>query len=209
MDELQADEIEEIIAGVLLVIADVGIGDLENEVEVPAKAGPLEALCMGVNEMILALRAARTESEDYQRQLTAKIETIRKQATVIQTLSSPIMEIWDGVLVLPLIGDIDARRAQAIMGDLLERIAVSHAQCVLVDLTGVEVIDTATIDHLLKLTRASSLLGTRCVLTGLSPALAQSFVELTRGELTAPAKRTLREGLADCIRHLRSPTHAD
>jgi len=209
MSEYMSDEVEETIAEVLMVISDVGIGDLSGEIDLPEEEGPLAALCIGVNEMLRALRTARSETEAYQQELNTRLATIEKQATVIRTLSSPIMEIWEGVLMLPLIGEMQSSRAQLIMEDLLGRVASTQARFVVVDLTGVEVIDTRAVAHLLEVIGATSLLGAECVLTGISPAVAQSVVKLTGGRLPVPSLRTVRDGLRRCVAVLDREARAE
>jgi rsbT co-antagonist protein RsbR len=147
------------------------------------------------------------ESSDYSlsRELERKLEVIERQAAALSELSTPIMEVWEDVLVLPIVGIIDTRRSIDIMEKLLDTIVAKQARCVIIDVTGVEVVDTKTADYLVKIVRAAALLGSRCVLTGLSPAVAQTLAEIgtdLQGVLTL---RSLKEGLEDCLRFLGSP----
>lgn len=137
------------------------------------------------------------------RELEAKLVTIERQAAAIRELSTPVMEIWDDVLVLPIVGVVDTKRSMEIMNNLLERIVETQSRCVIIDVTGVEVVDTKTADYLLKVVRASNLLGTRCVLTGLSPAIAQTLVEIGADLTEVRTLRNLKAGLKDCLRFLR------
>jgi rsbT co-antagonist protein RsbR len=135
-------------------------------------------------------------------ELQRKIEVIERQALAISELSTPVLEIWDDVLVLPIIGTVDTRRSVEIMENLLDRIVTTKSRCVIIDVTGVEVVDTKTADYLTKVARAAGLLGARCVLTGLRPDVAQTLVEVgaeMQGVLTL---RNLRDGLKDCLRFL-------
>jgi rsbT co-antagonist protein RsbR len=137
------------------------------------------------------------------RELEAKLVTIERQAAAIRELSTPVMEIWDDVLVLPIVGVVDTKRSMEIMDNLLQRIVDTQSRCVIIDVTGVEVVDTKTADYLLKVVRASNLLGTRCVLTGLSPAIAQTLVEIGADLAEVRTLRNLKAGLKDCLRFLR------
>lgn len=113
----------------------------------------------------------------------------------IRELSTPIIPIHTGVLVLPLVGAVDSRRAAEITERLLEAIAAHRADLVILDITGVSLIDTSTANHLLMTTRAASLLGSKVVLTGMGPEIAQSVVHLgvdLRGLVTLAS---LRDGL--------------
>lgn len=131
------------------------------------------------------------------------IETInRMQQLVIQELSTPLLQIWEGVLVLPVIGVVDTRRSAQIMERVLEGIVAQQASYVILDITGVEVVDTKTADHFIKVVRASSLLGARCIITGIRPAVAQTLVDIGVDLSAIRTLGNLREGLAECIRNL-------
>lgn len=138
------------------------------------------------------------------RELEDKIATIEQQAAAIQKMSTPVMEIWDEVLALPVVGVVDARRGLDIMTGLLSAIVAKRAKCAIIDITGMEVVDTHAADCLVKVVRAAGLLGTRCVLTGLSPAAAQTLVEVGADLGEVPTRRNLKAGLHDCIQYLQS-----
>ncbi len=97
---------------------------------------------------------------------------------VIQELSTPILPIYAGMLVLPLVGSIDSRRSQDITEQLLMTIAERQAEMVIIDITGVPVIDTEVANHLLMTTRAVRLLGAQVLLVGISAEIAQTIVQL-------------------------------
>lgn len=131
-------------------------------------------------------------------------ELARQREMTIRELSTPVMEVWEDVLVLPVVGVVDTRRSMEIMNTLLERIVSVQAKCVIIDITGVEVVDTKTADYLLRVSRAANLLGTRCVLTGLSPAVAQTLVEIGADLTEVRTLRNLKEGLRDCLKFLKA-----
>jgi rsbT co-antagonist protein RsbR len=137
-------------------------------------------------------------------ELKQKLETIERQAQAIQELSTPVIEIWDDVLVMPVVGIVDTRRSKDIMDSLLHRIVETQSKCAIIDVTGVEIVDTMTADYLLKVVRAARLLGARCVLTGLTPAVAQTLVETGASFEEVPTLRNLKEGLRDCLRFLHT-----
>jgi rsbT co-antagonist protein RsbR len=136
------------------------------------------------------------------RELQRKIEVIEEQTRAINELSTPIMEVWDGVLVLPIVGSMDARRSVVIMDSLLARIVSSQSRCVIIDVTGVENVDTGTADALVKVVRAAALLGAHCVLTGLRPTVAQTLVNIGASLGDVQTLRNLKEGLESCLRYL-------
>jgi rsbT co-antagonist protein RsbR len=98
--------------------------------------------------------------------------------STIRELSTPIIPVYEGILVLPLVGAIDSRRATEITERLLEEIATQQAEIVIIDITGVSLIDTSTANHLLMTTRAASLLGSQVVLVGMGAEIAQTIVQL-------------------------------
>lgn len=114
--------------------------------------------------------------------------------------TTPIIQVWDGVLCLPVIGTVDGERAAEIMQGLLDAIVKEQARYAIVDLTGVEIVDTSTADHLLQLFRAARVLGVDGVLCGIRPAVAQTVVGLGLDMGSVKTTRTLRDALKWCIR---------
>ena len=98
--------------------------------------------------------------------------------STIRELSSPIIPVYEGILVLPLVGSVDSRRATEVTERLLEAISAQQAEIVIIDITGVPVIDTNTANHLLMTTRAANLLGSRVVLVGIGAEIAQTIVHI-------------------------------
>jgi rsbT co-antagonist protein RsbR len=121
------------------------------------------------------LAAAMERLEEEVRERT-RVEEKLQQA--IRSMSTPILRIWEGVLALPVIGLVDEARAAQMMERLLEEIMRSRARFAILDLTGVEVIDTGAADSLLKLVRAAGLLGSRCLISGISPLMARTVIGL-------------------------------
>jgi rsbT co-antagonist protein RsbR len=139
-----------------------------------------------------ALEMARAELEQ-------KLTLIEAQRQEIHALSTPILDIWDDVLAVPLVGALDHGRALEITEKLLQRMVDTGTRWTLLDLTGVEQVDEATADHLVKLARAVKLVGGRCVVTGVSPATADAFVSLGQGLGDLRCLPTLRDGLRFCL----------
>lgn len=105
-------------------------------------------------------------------------EQIRQQGKEIMELSTPVMQVWQGVVVAPLIGSLDSNRTQQFMERLLSRIVETNSPVALVDIMGVPTIDTQTAQHLIETISAVRLLGAQVVLTGVRPAIAQTLVHL-------------------------------
>lgn len=123
-------------------------------------------------------------------------EALALQAREILELSTPVLEVWDGVLVAPLIGVLDSGRARQLTERVLERIGSTGARHVLLDITGVSVMDTATARYLVEAIQAMALMGTEAILTGIRPAVAQTLVhvgvDLSRVRTCATLKTGLR-----------------
>ncbi|HEY5147902.1 MAG TPA: STAS domain-containing protein [Polyangiaceae bacterium] len=115
-------------------------------------------------------------------------------------LTTPIIEVWDEVLCLPVIGTVDGARTAEMMQGLLESIVRQQARYAIVDLTGVRVVDTSTADHLIQLFQAARVLGVEGVLCGIRPAVAQTIVGLGLDLGAVKTMRTLRDALKWCIR---------
>jgi rsbT co-antagonist protein RsbR len=109
---------------------------------------------------------------------TEQREQEQRLRSTISELSTPIIPVHEGVLVLPLIGSLDSRRATEVTERLLEAIAAHQAEIVIVDITGVPVIDTSTANHLLMTTRAAGLLGSQVILVGIGAEVAQTIVHI-------------------------------
>ncbi|MFL6274925.1 MAG: STAS domain-containing protein [Blastocatellia bacterium] len=103
---------------------------------------------------------------------------IRQQQQDMLELSTPVVQIWDRIICLPLIGTLDSRRTQLMMERLLERIVKSRAEVAILDITGVPTVDTQVANYLIKTVTAVRLLGSTCIITGVGPAIAQTIVHL-------------------------------
>lgn len=105
-------------------------------------------------------------------------ERIQQQSKEIMELSTPVMQVWEGIVLAPLIGSLDSERTQQFMERLLTRIVETNSPVALVDITGVPTIDTKTAQHLIETISAVRLLGAQVVLTGVRPTIAQTMVHL-------------------------------
>ncbi len=105
-------------------------------------------------------------------------EVIAQQSRAMIDMSTPIASIWDGVLMLPIVGILDSQRAEDIMQRMLEKIAEKQAVKFILDISGVAVVDTAVANHLIRMTKAARLMGCETIVSGLSPSVARTIVEL-------------------------------
>ena len=127
-------------------------------------------------------------------------EKIKRQAQeILEMATVPIVQVWDGIVLVPLIGTLDSQRTQQLMERLLERVTDSGSPVAVIDITGVPTIDTQTAQHLIETISAVRLLGAEVVLTGVRPTIAQTLVHLsidlgnviTRSSLSAGLRRAL------------------
>lgn len=121
------------------------------------------------------LKKHRDRLEELVEERTQELE--RKTQEILD-VSTPIMQVWEGVVVAPLIGTLDSQRTQQFMKMLLDRIVETNSPVALVDITGVPVIDTQTAQHLIETINSVKLLGSKAILTGVRPMIAQTLVHL-------------------------------
>jgi rsbT co-antagonist protein RsbR len=128
--------------------------------------------------------------------VVAREDVILRQTESLREVSTPVISLWDSILLLPLVGVVDSVRAQQISERLLEAIGQAEAEVTLIDVTGVPVMDTSVARHILKTVAAAEMLGTRVVLTGISPSTAQTMVKLGIDVSGVPTRASLKSGLA-------------
>lgn len=128
-------------------------------------------------------------------ELKERIATIELQNQTILELSTPIIEVWDGVLCLPLVGVIDSERSAAMTEQLLDTVVRTGAATTIVDITGVDLIDTRIADQLVKMSKAVRLLGADCILSGINPRIAHTLTSLGIDLQGLTTVRSLRDGL--------------
>jgi rsbT co-antagonist protein RsbR len=171
-----ADESDRIapdrIARLLDVLVSASNGDYRARVPLEEIDDGFLEVEVGVNYLLDELALRQEHNKLQASQIAAQT------AELVEALSTPIIVVWPGVLALPLVGRLDLARATSISCSLLERVASDRATDVILDLTGVETIETSTIAALLRMVRAIGLLGARCFITGLHPRGARQIVEL-------------------------------
>jgi rsbT co-antagonist protein RsbR len=128
-------------------------------------------------------------------------EVIARQQEELLELSTPVVELWDGILALPLIGTLDSARTQVVMENLLQRIVDTGGMIAIIDITGVPTVDTLVAQHLLKAVAAARLMGAECIISGIRPQIAQTIVHLGVDLSSVTTKATLADAFAVALRH--------
>lgn len=127
--------------------------------------------------------------------ISAHVDTLQRHQAAIRELSTPVILVHDEVLLLPLVGTVDSHRAQQIMETVLREVSKNQAQVIILDIAGVPVVDTQVADYLLRATAAVRLLGARTILTGISPQVARTIVELGVDISTMATRHRLADGV--------------
>lgn len=128
-----------------------------------------------------------------------RLAEIERQQSLIEVLSTPILELWEDVIALPIMGALDRNRTENTMRVLLEEVRDKRVRFALLDLTGVDAIDTTTAEHVVRIAQAVAMLGARAIVTGIQPAVAQTLVDLGIDLSAVSTRRNLRDGLRDCL----------
>jgi len=132
-------------------------------------------------------------TEVYQK---SREEVIVHQQREMLELSTPVVQLWQGVLGLPLIGTLDSARTQVVMENLLRSIVETGATIAVIDITGVPTVDTLVAQHLLKTVAAARLMGADCIISGIRPQIAQTIVHLGVDLNAVTTKATLADAFA-------------
>ena len=155
----------------------------------------------GNGEHIGFVKVTRDETERIERD-----RLLQRQRDEILELSTPVMQIWDRVLVLPIIGTLDSVRAARLTENLLQRIASDQAAIVILDISGVPMIDTAVAQHLFKTIQGAQLMGAQSIISGVRPETAQAMVHLGIDIGTVKSRSTLSDALQLAFRMISERT---
>jgi len=130
----------------------------------------------------------------------AREQLIARQQEELIELSTPVVQLWEGVLALPLIGTLDSDRTQVVMESLLERLVATGSSIAVIDITGVPTVDTLVAQHLLKTVAAAQLMGADCIISGIRPQIAQTIVHLGIDLSSVATKASLADAFALALR---------
>jgi rsbT co-antagonist protein RsbR len=127
---------------------------------------------------------------------------IYRQQQELMELSTPVVQLWDEVLALPLIGTLDSERTQVVMENLLQRVVETGARIAIIDITGVPTVDTLVAQHLMKTVAATRLMGADCIISGIRPQIAQTIVHLGVNLSDIITKATLADAFQVALQRL-------
>ena len=142
------------------------------------------------NELIMVVFGAYLKERE---------QTLQAQQEELRETATPITEIWDGVLTLPIIGTLDSNRTMLVMEALLNRIAKDRAKAVVMDLTGVKNIDSQVSHHLIQMVRAVQLMGSHAIVTGIHPEIARALVSLNIDFNNITTRASMADGLKEAF----------
>ena len=131
---------------------------------------------------------------------TGRNQIIQRQQEEMLELSTPVVQLWEGILALPLIGTLDSARTQIVMQNLLEAIVRDSTEIAIIDITGVPTVDTLVAQHLLKTVAAARLMGADCIISGIRPQIAQTIIHLGVDLTNVTTKATLADAFSLALR---------
>ena len=132
--------------------------------------------------------------------IASRQDIINRQHEEISEISTPVIQVWDGILALPIIGTLDSARTQVVMESLLGAIVATESSVAILDISGVPAVDSLTAQHLIKTVSATRLLGAECIISGIRPETAQTIVQLGIDLTGVTTKATLASALKQGIR---------
>lgn len=169
--------------------------------------GEVVGLC-GLITDITDLKRRHMEAERIAAENREQRAIIDAQAALLDRVAMPVIQIWQGILLIPLVGEINDRRAAQALESLLQAIGQRGAEFVILDITGVPVIDSAVARHLVRAVQAAELLGCRSVMVGIGPEIARTLVGLGIDFGRITVQSTLQSGLAYAMSRLGAPRGA-
>ncbi|GGZ00379.1 STAS domain-containing protein [Streptomyces poonensis] len=134
--------------------------------------------------------------------LTAGQEIVERQRIQLLEAATPVIQLWKGVVAVPLIGTLDSARSQVVMETLLDTVVEQRARFAILDITGVPTVDSLVAQHLLKTVAAARLMGAECIISGIRPAIAQTIVHLGIDLSSVMTRASLSDALAYALREL-------
>jgi rsbT co-antagonist protein RsbR len=211
LPELRTEaELQQYLNEFFAVLRAVDSGELSARVPIRfAETDPLSGLAETVNAIIQRLVRVRDQTQTHQREIEDQVSTIEKQRAAIKELSTPMIEVWAGVLCVPIVGVIDSSRAAEMTSALLSAVVEKKVRFTIIDITGIDAMDTRATDHFLRMARSVRLLGAECVLSGINPNVARSIIHMGVELSGIETYRSLRDALQRYVRRSRKSAERD
>jgi rsbT co-antagonist protein RsbR len=188
------------------ILSSVAAGDLDLRIESDFEddlSGVEQAINLLIDDLTHELKKSlrmKEEMEEKLKKIQDQQKTILQQQEDLMELSSPVSKVWENILILPVIGTLDSQRTQVMMENLLHKIVSTGCTTAILDITGVPTVDTQVANHLLKTVTAARLLGAECIVSGISPAIAQTIVHLGINLSNILTKATLQDAMIYALR---------
>jgi rsbT co-antagonist protein RsbR len=188
------------------ILSSVAAGDLDLRIESEYEddlTGIEQAINLLIDDLTHELKKSlklKQEMEEKLIKIQDQQKTILQQQEDLMELSSPVSKVWENILILPVIGTLDSQRTQIMMENLLQKIVATGCTTAILDITGVPTVDTQVANHLLKTVTAARLLGAECIVSGISPAIAQTIVHLGINLSNILTKATLQDAMIYALR---------
>ncbi len=188
------DRIEDILASVAAGDMDARVNS-EVEDDLSGIEAALDLLIDDLTDELKQREKMQKDAESKLSKITEQQRTIVQQQEDLMELSSPVTKVWDNVLILPVIGTLDSQRTQIMMENLLQKIVDTGCTMAILDITGVPTVDTQVANHLLKTVTSARLLGADCIISGISPVIAQTIVHLGIDLSVIKTKATMQDAM--------------
>lgn len=208
----EAEKVNEVIAGISLNRANNGYSPRETALFVISLKDSFRAVLeknltdpkelytesLRVNSLIDKLSIMTFETF-----IKGREEVILRQTSEITEISTPVIQIWEGILALPIIGTLDSARTQVVMESLLVKIVETESTIAILDISGVPAVDSLVAQHLIKTVAATRLMGAECIISGIRPEIAQTIVHLGIDLSNINTKSTLAHALRTAFNQSR------
>lgn len=199
------DVVYEILGGISITRARQGFSPRETGVYIfSLKDALLDVLQQEFKNDVMALYEASMKVSKlidsfgivtFETFIKGREEVILRQTDEIAEISTPVIQVWDGIVALPIIGTLDSARTQVVMENLLEEIVHTGSSIAILDISGVPAVDSLVAQHLIKTVSATRLMGAECIISGIRPEIAQTVVHLGIDLSNIVTKSTLANAL--------------
>lgn len=212
-EAVEFELVHEILAGISISRARQGFTPKETSIYIfSLKDALLKTLQTELNEDVNALLDGfykvntlmdKLSIVTFETYIKGREEVILRQTDEITEISTPVIQVWDGILALPIIGTLDSARTQVVMENLLQQIVETESTIAILDISGVPAVDSLVAQHLIKTVAATRLMGAECIISGIRPEIAQTVVHLGIDLSNIVTKASLASALKHSFSMLR------